>query len=86
MSRTKPKPKGGSKAKHVSFATLRQQHAKNKSLDIAVASKRLRAKIRGAYEKNDVITKYVDRHGKSNRDGNRYGDATVAEAKEILSL
>lgn len=85
MTTTKPKSK--SKAKSVSFAALRVRYAKDHDIaDVNVASKRLRAKIRGAYGKNTVVTKWMDRHNKVNKDGNRYGDATLAEAKAILAL
>lgn len=72
--------------KPVTFATVRQRYAKQRDEDVSIASKRLRGKIRNAYGKNDVVTKWIDRHNKDNRDGNRYGDATPAEAKAILSL
>lgn len=74
------------KSKRVTFAQLRVTYAKQHDLDVAIASKRLRAKIRNAVGKNDVVTKWIERHNKSNRDGNRYGDATATEAKAILSL
>lgn len=82
---TKATPKK-QRSKGVSFASIRVQYAKDHDLDVAIASKRLRAKIRAAVGKNDVVTSYVKRHGKTNRDGNRYGDATAAEAKALLSL
>lgn len=73
-------------SKSVPFASLRVRYAEQNKIDVAIASKRLRSKIRGAYGKNDAVTKYVDRHKKQNRDGNRYGDATAAEAKALLAL
>lgn len=78
--------KTSSKGKGVTFAALRVSYAKAHDIsDVTIASKRLRAKLRGAYGKNPVVTKYVDRKG-DNRDGNRYPDATAAEAKVILAL
>lgn len=80
MSNTKSRTR-----KPIPFSALRQKYAKDHDLDVSVASKRLRAKMRNAYGKNDVVTSYIDRKGE-NRDGNRYADATPAEAKAILSL
>lgn len=74
------------KDKTVAFATVRQAYAKRKGVDVTKASKQLRAKLRGQYGKDEVVTKYLDRHNKNNRDGNRYPDMTQAEAKHILSL
>jgi hypothetical protein len=74
--------------KPIPFAAVRVDYAKahDMSDDVTKASKRLRAKIRGAYGKDPVVTKWVDRHNKDNRDGNRYGDVTAAERKALLSL
>lgn len=83
MSTTKTKKRS---SKGMTFAQLRVRYAQTHDIaDVSVASKRLRAKLRGAYGKNDVVTRYVDRKG-TNRDGNRYPDATAAEAKAILAL
>lgn len=73
-------------SKGMTFAQLRVKYAEAKGLDVTKASKRLRAKLRGAYGKDDVVTRYIDRHNKQNADGNRYGDVTAAEAKHILAL
>lgn len=75
-----------SKAKVVTFATVRQAYAKRKGINVTKASKQLRAKIRGQYGKDKIVTKYLDRANKDNRDGNRYPDMTPAEAKHIVSL
>jgi len=72
--------------KPVPFAQVRIEYAKAKGLDVTEASKRLRGKIRNADGKNAVVTKWIARHGKTNRDGNRYGPCTAAERKAILSL
>lgn len=72
--------------KAVAFSTVRQAYAKRKGIDVTKASKQLRAKMRGAYGKDKVVTKYLDRHNKTNRDGNRYPDMTQAEAKHIAAL
>lgn len=73
--------------KPIPFAAVRVDYAKQHDLsDVTKASKRLRAKIRGAYGKDPVVTKWMDRHNKDNRDGNRYGDVTAAERKALLSL
>lgn len=73
-------------AKTVTFSQLRVAYAKRKGSDVTKASKALRGKIRNAYGKDTTVTKWMDRHNKGNRDGNRYGDLTAAEAKHILSL
>lgn len=75
-----------SKQKPVAFSALRVTYAEQKNLDVAKASKRLRAKIRGAYGKNDMITSWLDGAAKENRDGNRYPDVPPTVAKEILAL
>jgi hypothetical protein len=78
--------KSKSRKKNVTFAAIRQQYAKRKGIDVTKASKQLRAKIRGQYGKNDTVTRYVDRCKSGNADGNRYGDATAAEAKVLINL
>jgi hypothetical protein len=73
--------------KPIPFAAVRVDYAKAHDMsDVTKASKRLRAKIRGAYGKDATVTKWVDRHNKDNRDGNRYGTCTAAERKALLSL
>jgi hypothetical protein len=74
------------KGKTVAFSTVRQAYAKRKGIDVTKASKQLRAKIRGHYGKDPVVTKWMDRHNKAKGDGNRYGDMTTAEAKHIAAL
>lgn len=87
MSDTTKKTRKQSKAKTVTFAQLRVMYAKqNEITDVGIASKRLRSKIRGAYGKNDAVTTWMSRNNKENKDGNRYGDATLTEAKAILAL
>lgn len=71
--------------KKVTFAQVRIDYAQRKGLDVTKASKRLRSKLRNAYDKDPVVTKYINR-GKENRDGNRYPDMTAAEAKHIVAL
>lgn len=73
------------KSKGVTFSAIIAKYAKDHEIDTTVAGKRLRAKVRGAYGKNDAVTRFVDRKGE-NRDGNRYPLATSAEAKALLSL
>ena len=75
-----------SSPKKITFASLRVTYAEQKGVDVTKASKQLRAKLRSQYGKNPVVTKYIDRCKTGNRDGNRYGDVTAAEAKVILSL
>lgn len=83
MSKTQGKTR---KTKSVSFSAICVKYAQDHDInDVSVAAKRLRAKLRGAYGKHDVVTSYVDRKGE-NRDGNRYPDATAPEAKALLSL
>jgi hypothetical protein len=83
---SKPKASRKRSSKPTPWATVRVEYATAKSLDVTEASKRLRGKIRNAYGKDAVITKWIDRHDKTNRDGNRYGPCTAAERKAILSL
>jgi len=79
--------KSNTSRKPIPFAAVRVDYAKQHNIsDVTKASKRLRAKIRGAYGKNPVVTKWMDRHNKDNRDGNRYGSVTAAERKALLSL
>lgn len=88
MSSSKSPAKGSTspKSKAIPFAAVRVDFAKAKDIDVTVASKRLRGKIRNAYGKNVVVTKWLDRHNKDNKDGNRYGDVTATERKALLSL
>lgn len=83
---TKSTAKKSTKSKGVTFASVRVKYAEAKGIDVTKASKQLRAKLRNQYGKNDTVTKYIDRCKSANRDGNRYGDMTAAEAKVILSL
>lgn len=81
----KSKPK--SRSKTVTFSAICVKYAKDHDIaDVTVAAKRLRAKVRNAVGKDDVITRYVEGAGKTNRDGNRYPAANAAQAKAILSL
>lgn len=82
---TKTKTSRKSSTKGMTFAALRVKYAEAKGLDVTIASKRLRSKLRGAYAKDPVIKGYIDRKGK-NADGNRYPDPTAKEAKAILAL
>jgi hypothetical protein len=79
-------PKSNTSRKPIPFAAVRVDYAAAKDMDVTKASKRLRGKIRSAYGKDVTITKWMDRHNKENKDGNRYGDVTAAERKALLSL
>lgn len=86
MSSKSPAKSKSRKSKAIPFSAVRVDYAKAHDLDVTIASKRLRAKIRNAYGKDTVVTKWLDRHNKDNKDGNRYGDVTAAERKALLSL
>lgn len=86
MSSSKSPAKASRKSKPIPFSAVRVDYAKAHDLDVTIASKRLRSKIRNAYGKDTVVTKWLDRHNKDNKDGNRYGDVTAAERKALLSL
>lgn len=86
MSSKSPAKSPSRKSKAIPFSAVRVDYAKQHDLDVTVASKRLRSKIRNAYGKDTVVTKWLDRHNKDNKDGNRYGDVTAAERKALLSL
>lgn len=72
--------------RNVKWGTILDHYAERKGIERHKAAKALRAKVRNAYGKNATVTRFVDAAGKDNRDGNRYGNATRAEAKAILSL
>lgn len=80
------KPNTSKKSKAIPFSAVRVDYAKAKDIDVTIASKRLRGKIRNAYGKDTTVTKWLDRHNKDNKDGNRYGDVTAAERKALLAL
>jgi FPC/CPF motif-containing protein YcgG len=81
MTKTKAAPKA------MTFSAFVVTYAKDHDIaDTTKAGKRLRSKIRGAYGKNDAVTKWLDNGNKSNRDGNRYGDVTPTIAKVLAAL
>jgi hypothetical protein len=73
--------------KPMTFSAYVVTYAKSHDItDTSKAGKRLRSKIRGAYGKNDAVTKWLDGNNKSNRDGNRYGDVSPSLAKVLAEL
>jgi FPC/CPF motif-containing protein YcgG len=82
------KAKATTKApKAMTFSAFVVTYAKDHDItDTTKAGKRLRSKIRGAYGKNDAVTKWLDGGNKSNRDGNRYGDVSPSLAKVLAAL
>jgi len=73
--------------KVMTFSAFRVQYAQQKGItDPTKAGKRLRSKIRNAYGKNDVVTKWIDGSKKDNRDRAPYPDVTPAVAKELSTL
>lgn len=75
------------KSKAMTFSAFRVQYAKAKDIsDPTKAGKRLRSKIRNAYGKNEVVTKWIDGSKKDNKDRAPYPDVPPAVAKELISL